>query len=144
MSEKRISKDDYKRPKHTIQEKMTQEEIDDKLADYIEIDDILKVPIGTHIRYYTLIADKNGELIKAFRLGGQLKNKDNADKYIILSNGKVTWTVQTETSILYRKMTIDEIKEDYENIIKELEHENLQLKKDNKKLLKKIIEYEKK
>ena len=139
MNEKRISKDDYKRPKHTIQDKMTEEEIDEKLEDYIEIEDIFKVPLNSHIRYYTLIPGKDGEIKKAFRLGGQLKNKDNADKYIILSNGKVTWTVQMETSILYRKMTIEEIKEDYENIIKDLEESNLQLKKDNKKLLKKII-----
>ena len=144
MNEKRISKDDYKRPKHTIQDKMTEDEIEEKLEDYIEIEDIFKVPLNSHIRYYTLIPGKDGEIKKAFRLGGQLKNKDNADKYIILSNGKVTWTVQMETSILYRKMTIEEIKEDYENIIKDLEEANLQLKKDNKKLLKKIIEFEKK
>ena len=144
MNEKRISKDDYKRPKHTIQDKMTEEEIDEKLEDYIEIEDIFKVPLNSHIRYYTLIPGKDGEIKKAFRLGGQLKNKDNADKYIILSNGTVTWTVQMETSILYRKMTLEEIKEDYENIIKDLEEANLQLKKDNKKLLKKIIEFEKK
>jgi len=143
-NEKRISKDEYKRPKHTIQDKLTEDEIEEKLADYIEIENINKVPIGSHIRYYTLIPNKNGELIKTFRLGGQLKNKDNSDKYIILSNGKLTWTVQMDTSILYRKMTIDEIKEDFENIIKELEDSNLQLKKDNKKLLKKIIELEKK
>jgi hypothetical protein len=144
MNEKRISKDDYKRPKHTIQDKMTEEEIEEKLEDYIEIEDIFKVPLNSHIRYYTLIPGKDGEIKKAFRLGGQLKNKDNADKYIILSNGKVTWTVQMETSILYRKMTLEEIKEDYENIIKDLEEANLQLKKDNKKLLKKIMEFEKK
>jgi chromosome segregation ATPase len=40
-------------------------------------------------------------------------------------------------------MTVDEIKDDYENIIKELEDEVVQLKKDNKKLLKKIMELEK-
>jgi hypothetical protein len=139
----RITKDGYSRPKHTIQDKMTEEEIDEKLADYLEVEDIKKVPIGTHIRYFTLIPDAKGEIKKAFRLGGQLHNKDNADKYIILSNGKVTWTVQMETSVLYRKMTIEEIKDDYENVIKELEQEVVQLKKDNKKLLKKIMELEK-
>lgn len=139
----RISKDGYSRPKHTIQDKMTEEEIDEKLADYLEVEDIKKVPIGTHIRYFTLVPDDKGEIKKAFRLGGQLNNKDNADKYIILSNGKITWTVQMDTSVLYRKMTIEEIKDDYENVIKELEEEVLQLKKDNKKLLKKIMELEK-
>jgi len=139
----RINKDGYERPKHTIQDKMNDNEIEEKLADYLEVEDINKVPIGTHIRYYTLVPNDKGEIKKAFRLGGQLHNKDNADKYIILSNGKITWTVQTETSILYRKMTIDEIKDDYENFIKDLEDEVAQLKKDNKKLLKKILELEK-
>ena len=139
----RINKDGYERPKHTIQDKMNDNEIEEKLADYLEVEDINKVPIGTHIRYYTLVPNDKGEIKKAFRLGGQLHNKDNADKYIILSNGKITWTVQTETSILYRKMTIDEIKDDYENFIKDLEDEVVQLKKDNKKLLKKILELEK-
>jgi hypothetical protein len=89
------------------------------------------------------VPNNKGELKKVFRLGGQLQNKDNADKYIVLSNGNITWTVQMETSILYRKMTLEEIKEDYENIITELESEIIQLKKDNKQLLKKIIDLEK-
>lgn len=142
-TEKRISKDNYKRPKHTLQEKMTEEEIQEKLEDYIEISDIKTVPLKTHIRYYTLIPDASGTLKKVFRLGGQLKNKDNADKYIILSNGTISWTVQIDTSILYRKMTQDEIKDEYESIISDLESQILGLKKDNKKLLKRILELEK-
>lgn len=142
-TDKRISKDNYKRPKHTIQEKMTEEEIEEKLEDYLEVTDIKTVPLKTHIRYYTLIPDDSGVLKKVFRLGGQLKNKDNADKYIVLSNGSVSWTVQIDTSILYRKMTPDEIKDEYENIIQDLEDQVLNLKKDNKKLLKKILELEK-
>jgi len=137
---KRITKDGYIRPKYTIQDKLTEEEIKDKLEDYVEIEDIFKVPIGTHIRYFTLAPDKNnsGKLKKVFRLGGQLKNKDNCDKYIILSNGSITWTVQMDTSTLYKKMTIDEIKDEYDNIIKDLQEENISLKKDNKILYKKI------
>lgn len=142
-TEKRISKDNYNRPKHTIQDKMTEEEIDEKLEDYIEITDIKKVPINSHIRYFTLIPDDKGQLKKSFRLGGFLKNKDNADKYIILTNNSVSWTVQIDTSILYRKMSIDEIKEEYETIIKDSEEQILNLKKDNKKLLKRILELEK-
>ncbi len=60
----KISKDGYTRPKHTIQDKMTEEEIEEKLADYLEVEDITKVPIGTHIRYYTLVPDKDSGEIK--------------------------------------------------------------------------------
>jgi hypothetical protein len=140
--ELRISKDGYKRPKHTLQDKLTEEEIEEKLEDYIEVEDIKKVPVNSHLRYYTLIPDDKGNLKKIFRLGGQLKNKDNADTYIILTNGKVTWSVQCDTAIFYRKMTIDEIKEDYENIIEDLENTISNLKKENKKLMKKIMELE--
>jgi hypothetical protein len=128
----KISKDNYIRPKTTIQEKLTQQEIEEKLEDYTEVEDINKVPINTHIRYYTLKKDVNGKMTKVFRLGGQLKNKDNSDKYIILGNGKVTWSVQMKNTILYRKMKMDEIKDEYEMIIQDLKNEILKIKKEKK------------
>ena len=100
MNEKRISKDDYKRPKHTIQDKMTEEEIDEKLEDYIEIEDIFKVPLNSHIRYYTLIPGKDGEIKKAFRLGGQLKNKDNW----YLQSNRNNWQLHCHSISLFRTL----------------------------------------
>jgi predicted nuclease with TOPRIM domain len=42
-------------------------------------------------------------------LGGFLLNKDNYDKYVILSNKNISWSVDTQHSILYRKLKDDEI-----------------------------------
>jgi hypothetical protein len=133
----------YIRPKTTLQEKLTSDEIEQKLEDYTEVDNINKIPINSHLRYYTLKRDDKGNMSKVFRLGGNLINKDNSDKYIILSNGKVSWSVQTKNTIFYRKMKINEIKDEYETIIEELKDEIMKLKKDNKKYIKHILELKK-
>jgi len=131
----RLSNSNYNKPKHTIQEKLTEEEIDDKLIDYKEVDDISKVPIGTHIRYFTEVVT-DGKTETKFRLGGMLTNKDCPDKFVVLSNGVQSWSVQVAKSTFYRKMSIDEIKEEYELEIMELKEEIKKLKKQVKKLQK--------
>ena len=81
---KRLSRDtSYQRPKKTYQDKLTPDEIEEKLEEYVKIEDINKVPLNSHIRYFTL-NDKTGK--KEFRLGGFLTNRDQSDKYVILSN----------------------------------------------------------
>ena len=86
---------------------------------------------------------KKKKTTKVFRLGGFLVNKNNYDKYVILSNvpdtgvinsNKKTWSVNTQKSIFYRKQTIDEIKEDYKDELEELYNEIDNLKKQIKKL----------
>jgi hypothetical protein len=94
----------YKRPKKTHQEQLTADEIAEKLQGYERVDDISEVPINTHVRYF--ITDENGE--QTFRLGGFLQNKNNADKYVYLSNGKVSWVVQVANTIFFRKMSHQE------------------------------------
>jgi len=140
----RLGDDSYKRPKKTLTDKLTSEDIKSKLEDYIEVEDISKVPLNTHIRYFTEKEDKiKKKKIKVFRLGGFLVNKNNYDKYIILSNtpetgvinnNKKTWSVNTQTSIFYRKQNFDEIKEQYKDEIDELYDEIDNLKKQIKKL----------
>jgi hypothetical protein len=124
---KRLSRDtSYQRPKKTYQDKLTPDEIEEKLEEYVKIEDINKVPLNSHIRYFTL-NDKTGK--KEFRLGGFLTNRDQSDKYVILSNGTISWSVQTLNSIFFKKMTIKELKQEYEEKIEQLETENNKLKK---------------
>lgn len=140
----RLGKDDYKRPKKTLTDKLSAEEIKNKLEDYIEVDDISKVPLNSHLRYFTDKYDeKKKKDIKVFRLGGFLVNKNNYDKYVVLSsvpdtgvinNSRKTWSVNTQKSIFYRKQTTDEIKEDYKDELEELYDEVDKLKKQIKKL----------
>ena len=120
--------------KRTKQDKLSAEEIRDKLEDYLEVEDISTVPLNTHIRYFSIIKSKKGKTKKIFRIGGFLKNKDNAESFVILTNGKNSWSVQTDSAIFFRKMNIDEIKDQYEDEIEELENIILKLKKKNSKL----------
>ena len=46
---KRFANDNYKRPKKTMQDKLTPEEIEERLEDYIEVEDIQNVSLNTHI-----------------------------------------------------------------------------------------------
>ena len=140
----RLGNDGYKRPKKTLTDKLSAEEIKDKLEDYIEVEEIGQVPLNSHLRYFTEKYDeKKKKNTKVFRLGGFLVNKNNYEKYVILSNvpdtgvinsNKKTWSVNTQKSIFYRKQTIDEIKEDYKDELEELYDEIDNLKKQIKKL----------
>lgn len=110
---KRIGNDAYTRPVQTYTEKLTDDDIESKLEDYIKVDDISTIQIGTHLRYFTV---KDGE--KLFRLGGSL-HKIGLPEYVILNNGTQTWTVQTKNTTFFRKMSINEIKNDYKIQLKE-------------------------
>jgi hypothetical protein len=140
MSAPTIRLSSYKgpRPQATYQSKMTETEIEEKLSLYkkIKIDDIPKLPLNTHIRYYSITKDNDGNKEKKFRLGGFLENKDNYDKYIILTNRKFSWSVNTKESILYRKMTDEEISKNVDNKTEHATNENKKLAENYEKLKK--------
>ena len=64
------------------------EEIKKKLEGYKRVKDINKIPLGTHIRYITLKENR-----ERFTLGGFLI-KIEKNKYIVLTNNTVRWSVQ--------------------------------------------------
>ena len=137
----RLKDTEYSKPKKTFTEKLNSDEnsIKDKLDDYVQVEDIFKVPLGTHIRYYK---NENGK--KKFVLGGKLINNNGLPKYIVLTNGKYTWSVQLDTVVtFFRKMSIAEIKKDYEDMIDELDKKNENLKKIIKEQQDQIIKYQK-
>jgi hypothetical protein len=129
---KKIGEDKYKRPKKTIQDKLTKEDIIEKLKNYREVDDINKVPVNTHMRYFI---KKNNK--KLFRLGGVLIKKDHPD-YVVLTNNKITWSVQKNNTIFFKKITFDEIEIEYKNKINKLKKENKRLREIITKLKKSI------
>lgn len=142
MDTRRLSRDNtYERPNKTYQQQLSNEEIREKLKDYKKVIDIKKVSIGSHLRYFTI--DKNK--IKHFRLGGTLTKFGDNGEYIILSNGKVTWSVQIQNSLFYQKMTEQEYKEEMRREIKtevltEIDSSNNSELKEENKLLKKKLE----
>jgi hypothetical protein len=95
------SNKDYKRPKTTYQEKLSADEIAQKLQGYEKVDDISEVPLNTHLRYF--ITQKDGSQV--FRTGGFLHNKQNADVYVMLSNGKNIWSVQVKGTTFFKRMS---------------------------------------
>jgi len=112
-----IEADDEKK---TFTSNLTKDEINEKLQDYKLVDDISKVPLGTHLRYFIM---KDGN--KLFRMGGNLKRNLDIPKFVVLVNALGTeWTVQIKDTTFYKKMSINEIKDEYDGIIEEL-HEKI-------------------
>ena len=112
---KRLSRDTtYERPKKTYQEMLSNDEIKDKLKNYKKVTDIKKVSIGTHLRYFVIDKEKN----KHFRLGGTLNKFGENGEYIILSNGKLNWSVQLKNSIFFQKLSEKEYKEEMKEELK--------------------------
>ena len=132
---KRLSSDkDYVKPERTYQESLTNEEIEEKLKDYsrISMSDLETLPIYTHLRYIT-INDKNDKSQNKFRIGGWLSNNKNCSKYIVLTNGKKSWSVQTRNAVFYRQQSKQELK-NIKNVEKRMRNYMRELKKENSKL----------
>ena len=53
-------------------------------------------------------------------MGGQLHKNTGLPDYVILSNGASQWSVQVKNTIFWRKMTSNEIKEDYQTSLETL------------------------
>ena len=135
---KRLSRDNgYNRPKKTYQDTLTADEIKDKLEGYKKITDVRNITIGTHVRYFT--TDKNTKK-KVFRLGGFVSKFGDDNKYLVLSNGSISWSVQNDKdTILWAKMGQKEFKETIETEIQE-EHNNKQEDPQMKEKYKKLKE----
>lgn len=92
---KRLSRQqDWKRPETTATDAINQDEaqMNSKLENYVEVDNIDYVGINTHVRY-VVFDTRVGKYL--FRLGGLLAMKHPT--YVVLSNGKQSWSVPKET-----------------------------------------------
>ena len=115
---KRLSKDtNYIRPKKTVQDTMSNDEIKEKLQGYKKVDDIKKVLIGSHLRYF---AKAKNSKTPIFRLGGFLTKFGDDYKYVVLSNGEFSWSVQLNgTNEFWAKMNQKEFQEKIETEVEE-------------------------
>lgn len=130
-------KNNYERPATTFTDQLSTEQIKERLEDYSKVDDIYKVPLGVHLRYFI---NKDGHML--FRMGGQLHKNTGLPDYVILSNGASQWSVQIKNTIFWRKMTSNEIKEDYQTSLETLKSKYDKLKEENKLLKEKLKKYE--
>lgn len=130
----------YKRPKVTYQEQLSADEIAEKLQGYQRVDDISEVPLNTHVRYFTVQQDGT----QVFRTGGFLHNKNNADVYVMLNNGKNIWSVQVKNAVFFRKMSHQEEIEAIHSLYKKKLEEKDNLIKKLKKYIKNNVDENKK
>jgi len=140
---KRLSKDTgYVRPKKTLQDTLSNDDIKDKLKDYKKVTDIRKVVIGTHMRYFA--KDKVTKK-PAFRLGGFLTKFGDDYKYVVLSNGTISWSVQNNADTqFWSKMNSKEIVTNLETEIEEKTDDKVKKLKEKNEYLIKLIEEQQK
>ena len=152
---KKIARTSYQKPAQTYQDKLTKQQIKEQLKDYKEVNDITMLSIGCHVRYFSIDPTTKNKL---FRLGGTVNKIDPEYRFIILSNGTVSWSVQIQNTIFWKKLTESELKEEIKQEVRKeimetetsskeslkLERENSELKKELKEILKKNVELEKK
>ena len=128
LGSNKYKKNGFERPEITYTDQLSKEEIQDKLADYSKVEDIYKVPLGVHLRYFV---KKDGQML--FRMGGQLFKNNGLPEYVILKSGtNAQWSVQIKDTVFYRKMSIVEIKQEYEDILKK-KNEKIQALKEKLK-----------
>jgi hypothetical protein len=145
----RLANDEYKRPKQTLQEKYTKEEIDEKLIGYTligDIDELKALPLGTEIRYFSFVKEGK-KVIKKFRLGGRLLNKDNADKYIVCAVGlppnQKTWSIQIKDAEIYYKQKVEDVLGKQEEVINETKEKYIKEIDELKQALKAVLKEKK-
>lgn len=128
---KRLTSDtEYTKKGKSLQQSLSPNEIKEKLQEYVQLDNIDDVQLNSHIRYFT-IDKKTGK--KQFRLGGFLTKIDK--DYVVLSNGRLSWSVQKNNSIFFKKMSYNELKEELiEKISNKFEKKIINLEKENETL----------
>lgn len=95
----RLKTTNYSRPNTTITDSLQDEDsYREKLKNYKPVDDIDYVTEGTHVRYFKYEPD---EKTWKFRTGGILTKKH--EKYVVLSNGKYSWSVQRQLTVKNHK-----------------------------------------
>jgi hypothetical protein len=121
-------KDGYIRPNKTKTDELDEDQIVDKLMDYKKIETINELVPKMHIRYFLLEVDKKkGTVTRKFRMGGFIVKVDPVEKYVVLSNGKASWSIQFDNVVIYRKLSISEIKEEYETDLEKAQKVNNKL-----------------
>jgi hypothetical protein len=124
----RIGDDDYNPTGNELQKNLTEEDVNLLLEEYEEVDDTDILKPGMHVRYYTIKQKRNGDVDKKFRMGGEIMKVDHENKYVVLTNKRLSWSVQFNNTIFYKKMTSDEIKAFYENELDEKDNKIEKLK----------------
>ncbi len=109
-----IKNSNYVRPEITYTDKLSKKEIESMLLEYEKVENLQDVPTGTYVRYFE---DKDG--VMKFRTGGVLTIKTGLPEYCILYNNKVSWSVNVKKCIFFRKISVNEIKKEYEILLEQ-------------------------
>ena len=135
----KIKNDNYVKPNITAIDLLTPGDIKKRLINYEKITtecvEIL-VP-STRIQYFEIMKDNKFR----YKPGGAIIKNGYPD-YLVLSNGRISWSVQLKNHIIFKEINVDTIVNEYKEKLKkkDLNIRNLRFKISTQK--DKIQEYE--
>lgn len=135
----KLGDEKYDRPDQTYTDKLTTDEIKQKLEDYKKVTKIEDVPTGTHVRYFI---KKDNKML--FRLGGIIISNTGLPEYIVLGNGGKTWSVQIKNTVFFSKISLKDVQKEYEEIIFDKDAQIKGLIMENKEINSQLNKYKKK
>lgn len=109
----RLTKDDYKKPYLTVSDILSPEEIKRILRNYEQVTDLSSLVQGDIVKYFEIL--DNGKY--KYKPGGRVVINKQPD-YLVLSNGKKSWSVQLNKHVIFREIDINKIIFEYEEIVK--------------------------
>jgi len=131
---------EYLRPMLTFTERLTKDEISIYLEDYKRVKNIYDIKIGALIRYFIRNPDDSNSLL--FRIGGEVYSTSHIPEYISLRSGYVIWSVYTENAIFFMKLSNDELKREFNDMLFEKNEKIKQLLQQHKILKEKNMKLE--
>lgn len=103
--------DNYIRPEIMPNDFINPTELKKRLKYYDIVYDAIHLSSGTHIQYIELYEGNY-----RYKSGGIIITNKYPD-YIVLSNGRSSWSVQLKNNIIFKQKSIQDIITIYENII---------------------------
>lgn len=113
MLMQRLTDDDYKKPYLTVSDILSPEEIKQILRNYEQVTDLCSLVQGDIVKYFEMLA--NGKY--KYKPGGRVLINKQPD-YLVLSNGRKSWSVQLNKHVIFREIDIDKIILKYDEIVK--------------------------
>jgi len=106
---------EYIQPMLTFSDRLTNDEIAIFLEDYKRLSTIYDLKVGLFVRYFIQSPTNINSLL--FRTGGEIMSVSNLPEYITLKSGCTLWNVNIKNTIIFVKMSNDELKKEFADIL---------------------------
>lgn len=133
-----LLEDDYVKPKYTASDLITAEELKKRMENYeiLDKEQVADLVSNTRIQYFEV--KENGDY--KYKPGGVIIKNGYPD-YLVLTNGRRSWSVQLVNHVICKEMRVEDVKAKYEKIISKKDAQIKELIYFSNKLKKELMKY---